>query len=188
MINSIIKNDKKQNNISVRSLLYESYLFPDWEKIKTFSITKSLFLFKEKILNLDLYRKFSSGNQLEKYAIKTQDGKIAASMDLRVYKDSVYIINFDINLKNNYEQTAQYLMQVAVEKALYNTTEKEVIINLVSNIINKRRKFLVNSGFMVEEAQSNYEKELFGETYTLKAENDLVWSKRIKQMPILINK
>lgn len=189
MINSIIKNDKKQNNISVKHILDEVYLFPQWEKIKSFSITKSMFLFKGKVLDLDLYRKFSSKNQLEKYTIKEHDGKIAASMDLRIYKDSVYIINFEINLKNNYEQIAQYLMQVAVEKALYNTTEKEVVINLVSNIINKHRdrKFLINNGFIAEKAQSNYEKELFGETYTLKIENDLVWNKRIKQMPILIN-
>lgn len=189
MLNTLVKENNK-HNISIENLLNDVYLLPKWEMIKSFSLTEKRFFFRKKLVNVDLYRKFSSKNQLEKYSIRTEDEKVLANMDLKIYKDSVYIINLDIESQTNFEQLTEKLLQVAVEKALYNTTEKEVVINLTAGLIvkNRIRKILLNNEFIAEENQSSYEKEMFGETYTAKVTGDSSWIKRIKQMSILINK
>ena len=137
-----------------------------------------------------MFRKFSSKNLLEKYSIRTKNDKVLASMDLKIYKDSVYIINLNIDAKIHFDPIAKKMVQVAVEKALYNTTEKEVVINIDSGLLVNHRikKFLINNEFIKEETQSNYEKELFGETYSLKIQNNSIWTQRIKQLSFLINK
>ncbi len=193
MVNSLINKEiKKQTktNISVDSLLNDVYLLPKWEMIKSFNLPEITFLLKRKSVNYKLYRKFSSKNKLEKYQIRTADKKVVASMDLKVYKDSVYVINIDVASKFQFDRIAGKIIQVAVEKALYNTTEQEVVINLTSGLLvnYKIRKFIVNNEFIAEEAQSNYEKDLFGETYTLKVNNNSKWMKKIKMFPFLINK
>lgn len=191
MINSLIKHENKNNNkVSIDNILNDIYLLPKWEMIKEFTIFDNSFFFIKNSLNLKLYRKFSSKNQLEKYSIRTENDKVLASMDIKVYKDSVYIINLDINSTLHFDKITEKLIQVAAEKALYNTTEQEVVINLTSGIIikHKIKKYLTNNEFKPEENQSNYEKELFGETFTLKVNKDSKWVKRIKQLPFLINK
>ena len=189
MIDTIIKNDNK-NKLSVEDLLNEVYLLPKWEKIKTFSLTQKRFLFGIKSYNVNVFRKFSSKNQLEKYSIRTDDEKVLANMDLKVYKDSVYIINLNIEMQTNSEQLIEKMLQIAIEKALYNTSEKKVIFNLTSGLMlrNKIKKILIANEFQKEEEQSKYEEEMFGETFYYTVENNSSWMKRIKQMPILINK
>jgi len=189
MINTIVKNDNK-HKLSVENLLNDIYLLPKWEMIKSFSLTGKRFFFIKEILNVNIFRKFSSKHQIEKYCLKTQDDTMLAAMDLKVYKDSVYIINLNIYSSSNFEQLMESMLQVAVEKALYNTTEKEVVFNLTSGLITGSRikKVLINNEFTQAENQSSYEKEMFGETFSIKAGNDSVWMKKIRQMPILINK
>ena len=188
MLNTLVKENKQ--NISLENLLKDVYLLPKWEMIKSFALTEKKFFFRKRLLNIELYRKFSAKNQLEKYSIRTEDEKVLANMDLKIYKDSVYIINLDIESQTNFEQLAERMLQVAVEKALYNTTEKEVVMNLTAGLIVKNRikKVLLNNGFVTEENQSNYEKEMFGETFSIKISAESDWNKKIKQMPILINK
>ena len=53
---------------------------------------------------------------------------------------------------------------------------------------NKMKRILLSLGFNAEAEQSQYEKELFGETLSLNAENSTFWQRQIKQMSILINK
>ena len=189
MLNTLVKENNKQN-ISIENLLKDVYLLPKWEMIKSFALTEKRFFFRKRLVNVDLYRKFSAKNQLEKYSIRTEDEKILANMDLKIYKDSVYIINLDIETQSNFEQLVKRMLQVAIEKALYNTTEKEVVINLTAGLIvkNRIRKTLLNNGFMTAENQSSYEKEMFGETFSIKISNESDWNKTIKEMPILINK
>lgn len=189
MINTLVKNENK-HKISVENLLNDIYLLPKWEMIKTFALTQKRFFVGLKSFNVNLFRKFSSKNLLEKYSIRTDDEKVLASMDLKVYKDSVYIINLDVESQVNFEQLLDKLLQVAVEKALYNTSEREVVINLTSGLIvrNRIKKVLINNEFKQEESQSSYEKEMFGETFSIRVDNNSVWMKKIKQMPILINK
>lgn len=189
MINTLVKNEKKQR-VTVESILNDIYLLPKWEKIKSFSLLEKRFFFGIKSINVDIFRKFSSKNLLEKYSIRTEAGNVLASMDLKIYKDSVYIINLEIESQVCFEQLTEKMLQIAIEKALYNTTEKEVVINLTSGIITKKkvRKSLIASEFSAEENQTNYEIEMFGETFSIKAENNMFWTRKIKQMPILINK
>ena len=189
MIDTIIKNDNK-HKLSVEDLLNEVYLLPKWEKIKTFSLTQKKFLFGIKSFNVNVFRKFSSKNQLEKYSIRTDDEKVLANMDLKVYKDSVYIINLNIEMQTNSEQLIEKMLQIAIEKALYNTSEKKVIFNLTSGLMlrNKIKKILIANEFQKEEEQSKYEEDMFGETFFICIDNSSVWMKKIKQMPILINK
>ena len=82
------------------------------------------------------------------------------------------------------------MLQIAIEKALYNTSDKKVIFNLSSGIIikNKIKKILIANEFKQEENQSTYEKEMFGEPFYITIDNISLWMKKIKQFPILINK
>ena len=189
MIDTIIKNDNK-HKLSVEDLLNEVYLLPKWEKIKTFSLTQKRFLFGLRSFDVNVFRKFSSKNQLEKYSIRTEDEKILANMDLKVYKDSVYIINLNFDSQIKFEPLIDKMLQIAIEKALYNTSERKVIFNLTSGLMlrNKITKILIANEFQKEEEQSRYEKEMFGETFYFTVENNSSWMNKIKQMPILINK
>ena len=93
-------------------------------------------------------------------------------------------------MQTNSEQLIEKMLQIAIEKALYNTSEKKVIFNLTSGLMlrNKIKKILIANEFQKEEEQSKYEEEMFGETFYYTVENNSSWMKRIKQMPILINK
>lgn len=188
MINTLIRTNET-SKADLDNLISNIYLLPQWEKIKEFSLLRKQFFFS-KAYSVYLFRKFSSKNMLEKYSLRLSNDNVVASMDLKVYKDSVYIINLDANMSGSSEQIITKLVQVAVEKALYNTTDKEVKINLACSLIkqNKMRKTLLSLGFVAEEEQSKYEKELFGETFSLKAQDSAFWQKQIKQMSILINK
>lgn len=188
MINTLTRTSEK-SKIDLDNLVSNIYLLPQWEKIKEFSLQRKHFFFS-KSYSVDLYRKFSLKNMLEKYSLRLSNDNVIASMDLKVYKDSVYIISLDTDFNGSTEQIITKLIQVAVEKALYNTTEKEIKINLSCSLIkqNKMRKVLLSLGFIQEEEQSQFEKELFGETFYLKAQDSVFWQKQIKQMSILINK
>lgn len=188
MINTLIKhNNKTEHNF--KHILDNIYLLPNWEKINGFLLFEKK-LFFNKSCNFDLYRKFSSKNMLEKYEIRTSENQSNAKMDIKVYKDSVYIIDIDSDNSKFFEKLITKLVQISAEKALYNTSEKEVKINLALPLF-KQKKFkqlLINLDFVPEESQSKYEKEMFGEILTLNVEKSTYWQKSIKQMPILINK
>ena len=186
MINTLIRTENK-SKVDFENIVNSIYLLPQWEKIKEFSVQQKRF-FIRKSFNVNLYRKFSSKNMLEKYSLRLDNDNDIASMDLKVYKDSVYIISIDSSLSS--DEVVNKLVQVAVEKSLYNTTDKEVKINLSYSLLkqNKMKKVLSSLGFVAEVGQSQYEKELFGETYILNVEDSIFWQKQIKQMPILINK
>ncbi len=189
MINTVVSNNNKQK-LSLDNILNDIYLLPKWEMIKSFSLTQKKFFIKSKSVNVNLFRKFSSKNLLEKYSLRNEDGISLADMTLKVYKDCLYIIDFDVESNLNFNQITERLLQVAIEKALYNTENKEVFINLTSGLISKNRlkKNLLLNGFSQELNQTEYEKEMFGETFFIKADNNSFWMKTIKQMPILINK
>ena len=187
MINTLIKHNDKINN-NLKHILDNIYLLPNWEKINSFTFSeKNFFLNKSK--KFDLYRKFSSKNMLEKYEIRTLNDNVSAKIDLKVYKDSVYIINIDIETLNFADNIIKKLVQISAEKALYNTSNKQVKINLSLPLFkkNKIKQILLNLGF-VSEVQSKYEKKMFGETLTLNVEKSVLLQKQIKQNPILINK
>ena len=187
MINSILKNDKKEQNLKlVENILNDVYLLPRWEKIKEIALLQRKFFFSYKSVQTSLFRKFSSKNYLEKYAIKDDNANILGNIDLRVYKDSVYIINLNIEQGVDFDQVINILLQVAVEKALYNTTDKQLKINLLFSLL--IRKILIAEDFTAEENQSSYEKNMFGETYVLNIDSSTFWQKKIKQMHFLINK
>lgn len=191
MINTILKNDKKiQNTISIDSILGDINLLPKWEKIKEVALQQKAFLLPSGTIQASIFRKFSFKNSVEKYSLKDKKDNILGSIDLRVYKDSVYIINMNIDTVRNFEETASMLLQIAAEKTLFNTTDKLLKINLLFPfaIRNKIKKVLLSEDFISEENQNSYEKEMFGETYTLDVPSSVFWQKRIKQMQILINK
>lgn len=191
MINTILKTDKKEQNLLyIESILKNAYLLPKWEKIKNVTIFQKRFLMPAKSINVSLYRKFSLKNNLEKYCLKDNKGNIVAGIDLRVYKDCVYIINIDITETTVFKGALNVMFQTAVEKALYNTTDKKLNINLSfsSSLNNKIKKIITNEDFYAEKAQSDYEKDMFGETFTLDISSSAFWKKQIKQMHILINK
>ncbi len=189
MINTIeIKNNK--NKFLVENLKENMYLLPKWEKISTLSVFQNTMFFGKKKFSVNLMRKFSSKNMLEKYMVKSQEGEILANMDLRIYKDCVFVINFNFKNIFNIENIIMNLIQTAIEKALYNTSEQEVKISLTFplNIRKKLKKLLLSNEFTIDENQSQYEKEMFGEMLYYKVKPFSTWKLRIKQNPILINK
>ena len=191
MINSILKHDKKEQNLKlVENILDDVFLLPRWEKIKEIALLQRKFFFSYKSVQTSLFRKFSLKNNLEKYALKDDSDNLLGNIDLRVYKDSVYIINLNIEQGFDFDQVINILLQVAVEKALYNTVNKQLKINLLFPLLikNKIKKILVAEDFSAEENQSSYEKNMFGETYVLNVDSSMFWQKKIKQMHFLINK
>ncbi|MBQ3641096.1 hypothetical protein II906_04110 [bacterium] len=188
MINStLIKTDNK-TKADLEFLLNSIYLLPQWEKIKEFVLQKKSF-WNEKSMKVDLYRKFSSKNMIEKYSVRTENDKSVATMDLKVYKDSVYIISIDIDEVLFVSEILEKLIQTSIEKALFNTTDKEVKINVSFPLIkqHKIRHLLEDFGFAPEENQSKYEIEMFGETYFIRADKSDFWAQKIKENQILIN-
>lgn len=191
MVNTIIKSEKiEHSKISINSLLNDIYLLPKWEKIKEVSLEEKRFFFIKKTKQVNIFRKFSVKNNVEKYSLRTSNDEIIANIDLRVYKDNVYIINMNYETKSNFEQVSALLLQVAAEKALYNTTDKQLKINLSFPLLikNKLRKMLLLSDFVKEAEQSQYEIDMFGEIFVLDVDSSSFWQKKIKQMNILINK
>jgi hypothetical protein len=191
MVNTIIKSEKiEHSKISINSLLNDIYLLPKWEKIKEVSLEEKRFFFIKKTKQVNIFRKFSVKNNVEKYSLRTSNDEIIANIDLRVYKDNVYIINMNYETKSNFEQVSALLLQVAAEKALYNTTDKQLKINLSFPLLikNKLRKMLLSSDFVKEAEQSQYEIDMFGEIFVLDVDSSSFWQKKIKQMNILINK
>lgn len=191
MVNTVIKSEKKeQHYISLDNLLNDIYLLPNWEKIKEVSMEEKRFFFIKKSVQANLFRKFSVKNSVEKYSLRDNNDNVLANVDLRVYKDSVYIINMHYETKSNFEQITNILLQVAAEKALYNTTNKQLKINLSfpATIKNKLKKMMLLSDFIQEAEQSQYEIDMFGEVLVLDVDSSSFWQKKIKQMNILINK
>ena len=189
MITTTLIKPQVKNKLNIDELFDGVFLLPNWEKIKEFSLLKKTF-FRFNSFDVQLFRKFSSKNMVEKYSLRVDEEKVLASMDLKVYKDSVYIINIDVQNFSYFNQAVEKLIQISVEKALYNTSEKEVKVNLSGSLLKqKRMKNIFESfGFVADETQSKYEVDMFGQTYSLCVENSIEWQKRIKQMPILINK
>lgn len=190
MTNTITKNDKQEYNLlSLESLLNDVYLLPQWEKIKEVSLAKRKLFSSGKSIQVGLYRKFSSKHNIEKYCLKDSEENLIANIDLRVYKDCVYIINLNVFEQDLFGEALNILLQTAAEKALFNTTEKKLNLNLsFSPILNSKiKKIIVNEDFSVKEDQRNYEKTMFGETWILDVEKSIFWQKKLKQMQILIN-
>lgn len=189
MINTIEKNDDK-SSISIDKLFQDICSLSRWEVIRTFPIGRHSFFFPAKVYNVNLFRRFSAKNNVEKYMLKDSNEKEVALMDLKIYKDSVYIINFQIMQDKSYDKFALLMLQIAAEKSLYNTTEKEVHINIPSAFFAglKLRKLITNNCFVSLLNQSDYEKRLFGEAFKLNVENSKQWLEKIEQLPILLNK
>ena len=191
MVNTLLeKEEKSKNLLYIESILNDGFLFPKWEKIKNIVLFQKRFFMPARTIKANLLRKFSSKNNIEKYCIKDNDDNRLASIDLRVYKDCVYIINMHVQENNLFAETLNILFQTAAEKALYNTTDKKLKVNLSfsSSLNNKIKKIILGEDFISEKEQSGYEKEIFGETFTLDVSASGFWQKKIKQMHILINK
>ena len=151
MINTILKTDKKNSDLlSIESMLDGVYLLPKWEKIKNIVLFKKRFLMPVQLINSQLFRKFSSKNNIEKYCLKDNNNNVLASVDLRVYKDCVYIINLNVSANSVFSGALNIMLQTAVEKALYNTTNKKLNINLEfsSSVNNKIKKILLKEDFL----------------------------------------
>lgn len=191
MVNTLIEQKENTKNLLlIESILKEGYLLPKWEKIKNLVILQKRFLLPMKFNKVSLFRKFSSKNNIEKYCIKDKADNTIASVDLRVYKDCVYIINLNIQENNMFIGALNILLQTAAEKALYNTSNKKLNINLSfsSSINNKIKRIIETEDFLSEKEQSSYEKEILGETFTLDVASSSFWQKKIREMHILINK
>lgn len=168
MVNSAAINDNKQNQV-LGNIANDIYFLPNWEIINSFTVKENYFFFFNKIINVNLLRKFVLKSTLEKYSIRTTDNKALANMDIKLYKDCVYIVSLETDINGKSDSALEKLIHTAMEKAFTDTTEKEVLINISPKQKHKRKikKMLINNGFKIEENQSDYEKNMFGEIYKL---------------------
>lgn len=187
MTDTLIKNIEVHSSFG-RNMPGNVYLLPKWEKVKTVSCSKSSFFFTKKHYNEHLFKKYSLKNRLEKFEVRNDAGSVDAGMDLKVYKDNVYIINLDVSHRN-FNSALIILLQAAAEKAMYNTTDKKVLINLSLpfSLKLKIKKILKHCGY-VASVQSKYEKELLGEEFVLDLKNTSNLDSLIKSSDYYIDK
>lgn len=142
---------------------------PQWEIIKEFNIKENKYLFFKKPLKVNLLKKFSEKTLLEKYSVRTLAGAVLADMDIKVYKDSVYIVNFEISAEKSAKSAAEKLLQISAQEAACSGTSKDVFINILPEQKNKKelKKLLLKFGFEAEQNQSACEQKIFGETFRL---------------------
>lgn len=169
MNNSLIIdfNSDKQTSGNVISDIFN---LPSWEIVKSVKLKQNSFFLFNKELSVNLLHKLYNKNSIDKYSIRTLDGEMLANIDLKIYKDCVYIVNIEINENKKLFSAVDKLIQTAIDLAFYNTSNKEVIINISSDWQYKRKikKILLSKKFELEKHQSNYEKQMLGELYILK--------------------
>ncbi len=189
MFNSTAIN-RSNFNQTIGNIVNDIYFSPGWEKISSFVISEKNFFFFSKSYNVDLLRKFALKRMLEKYIIRTFDSKVIAEMDLKLYKDCIYIVNLEINIKKNAAAAIEKFLKISFEKALNETTEKKVLVNILPkqkyrSII---KKLLIKNGFEIEANQSEYEKQMFGEIYGINIKTQLYRPLPVKAEPVLLKR
>jgi len=167
MISLSVKAENKINGHNAE-ILESIANVPAWEMIKEFVIKKNHFYFFQKPLKVQLFKKFSEKLMLDKYLIRSCEGRTLANMDLRIYKDSVYIISLEINAGENAPEAAEVLLRTAIERSA-DTSLNEVFINVAQEQKHKGglKKMLVKNGFVQEKNQSSCEQKIFGEIFKL---------------------
>lgn len=189
MVKSTAINRNRQNQ-SLGNIANDIYYLPNWEVVNSFTISENRFFFFHRMVNVNLYRRLVLKSTVEKYSLRTLDNLALANMDLKLYKDCVYIVNLEITNNNKSENALEKLLETAIEKAVKDTTEKEVLINIPKNQKYKRKikKVLKQNGFEIEENQSEYEKNMFGEIYKLNLNLDDYLAEIKENTQILSNK
>lgn len=190
MVNSAAINGNKQNQV-LGNIANDIYFLPNWEVVNSFTIKENKFFFFNKLINVNLLRKFVLKSTLEKYSIRTTDNKTLANMDIKLYKDCVYIVSLETDINGKSDSALEKLIHTAIKKAISDTTEKEVLINISPKQKHKRKikKILTNNGFQIEENQSDYEKNMFGEIYKLYLSTDCcIENKKEEEQQVLLNR
>lgn len=172
MINSAAINEKADAN-SLRRAAENLYRLPSWEIADTFTISDKKFFFCTKKHRVNLLKNFSERNMLEKYSIRTIEGRILAEMDLRIYKDSIYIISLEINKNEKSKEALRSLIKTALNRASDDGADKDVFISIMpeQNCRSIVIKQLAACGFSLDETQSSCEKRMFGDMYVYGRKN-----------------
>ena len=174
MVLSETEVNEKQNIQTVSASCIENFKINpmlEQEIADEFFITKNKYLFFKQKQYVSLLKTFNERMQMEKYLLRTAEGRIIAGMDLKIYKDSVYIVHLETN--SSYAPCIlKEFIHAAVKTAKNSAGAKDVIISipLKYKYRNILKKILLKNDFLPEEEQGNCEKKLFGETYKLDSE------------------
>jgi|GEM_PF-5485274 len=172
MINLAAINEKTNTNF-LRRAAENLYRLPSWEIADTFTISDKKFFFCRKKHRVNLLKNFSERNMLEKYSIRTIEGRTLADMDLRIYKDSIYIISLEMNNNEKSKEALNALIKTALKRAFDGGADKDVFISIMpeQHCRNALIKQLINIGFAPDESQNSCEKRMFGDMYVYSRKN-----------------
>ena len=94
-------------------------------------------------------------------------------MDLRIYKDSIYIISLELNKNEKSKGALDALIKTALNRASEGGADKEVFISIMpeQRCRNKIIKQLTYCGFSPDDNQSSCEKRMFGDMYVYSGKN-----------------
>lgn len=179
---------RPSNNIINRNKAMEIPFYPEvplYDFVNVITIQKRKFLFRSVPQTYNIYKRSSVNHLLEKYKIGFNQDNPVTTFWLKIYKDSVYIVDLKINSDVDFTQMLENIVQIASERALEMTTRKEVRVNVAPSLFSKVDRYKA-CDFESEEEQTEFEKKSLGEALILKVLKSNKFMKRIKKNPILI--
>ena len=180
---------RPSNNIINKNKAMEIPFYPDiplYDFVNVVTIQKKKFFFRSVPQTYNIYKRSSVNHLLEKYKIGFNQDNPVASFLLKIYKDSVYIVDLKINSDVDFGRMLEKIVQIASERALELTTRKEVKVNVASSLFFGKLDCYRACDFESEEQQTEFEKKSLGEALVLKVVKSAKLMKRIKKNPILI--
>lgn len=156
--------------------------------LNVITLHKRNFLFKTKPVTLNLYKKFTLNKFLEKYTIGFNEHQPEVAFLLKIYKDSIFIVDLKVKQKSKYIDLIDAIVQIASERALADTIRKEVKINIKSSVSLFKNDISAfkRLDFISQDNQTQFEKKFLGEALELKVVKSSTLMKKIKKSPILI--
>ena len=179
---------KPINNIINKNRTMELPIYPEsplYEFVNVVTLQKKKFFFRSVPQTFSVYRRLSANDLIEKYKIGFDENSPVASFLLKIYKDSVYIVDLKINSDVDEKKMLETIVQISSERALELTTRKEVKINVTSSMFTDKVGCYKQCGFESAEEQTEFEKKSLGEALVLKVVKSSKLMKRIKKNPII---
>ena len=179
---------KPINNINNTNKTMELPLCPEsplYEFVNVVTLRSKRFFFFSVPKTYSVFRRLSANNLIEKYKIGFDESNPVASFLLKIYKDSVYIVDLKINSDVDEKKMLETIVQISSERALELTTRKEVKINVTSSMFSDKISVYKNCGFESVDEQTEFEKKSLGEALILKVVKSSRLMKRIKKNPII---
>ena len=188
-MNMLTQEFRTVNNAQNKNKTMEIPFYPEiplYDFVNVVTVRKKVFFFRSVPKTYNIYKRSSGNHLIEKYKIGFNQENPVASFLLKIYKDSVYIVDLKITQDGEFTNLLEKVVQIAAERALEMTTRKEVKINVNNSLFFGRIEKYKACDFESVEEQTEFEKKSLGEALCLKVVKSSKLMKRIKKNPILI--